>query len=1019
FKKLTTIVGHPSFKPEDISTTDFDAINRVLGDADEDEEWEPTSDEDAHHPGSDWTTTPVHISIPVKLPPAMAKRKRKHPGTAPEDVTSTEYYVGDLHHRPLVPMIRDKLMDPYSSPHFHYDPYEHLWQPTPDGPAQRVYGELYTSDAFFEENAKLQESAPEPGCALDRHIVVLMLGSDESHLTSYGEAAIWPVYNLYGNESKYHRARPVPNLCEHVAFLLKLDGSFRDFLREQAGMDKPSKQFLTHAKRELFHAQLKILIDSDFVEAYIHGIVVECPDGISRRFFPRIFTYTSDYPEKVLVATVRHLGRCPCPRCTIPEGLTHNLGTVADVALRQTLIRCDGYIVNSAAVERLLGASSCMPTENAFSVRLGFTGFDYHKIFAVDIMHDFELGVWKSLFIHLIRLVQYHGAVNTLDERYRHIPVFGKETIRKFSTHISDVHQLAARDYEDILQCAIPVFDGLLPEPDNARLMKLLFMAAHWHGLAKLRLHTEDTVRMLRQLTRQVGRALRDFKKHVCEKYATVELDREREARLCRAVKKALKVAGADNTSAPSAGETSSSITIGARAKGLSLDTYKTHALGYYADSIVYLGTMDSYSTKRLETEHRVSKVFYRRTNKKDFLKQIIRHHRRQRWVQQMENTRGNMNQRVDNTAVDGTSEYTIGRTENNPVSLPVFFRVFEDDVAVQALSQKLHTHLLNRIRAMHIEERRERGEDTEDPCDLEAPSVNDIILKSDRIYRHEVMTVTYTTYDVRRDQDTISPNGPRHNIMSLTPSASTSLPDGLGSADMPTSRFPYRYARVLGIYHANVIYRGPDALDAEPRRIDFLWVRWYEQQAFVGRNAWGGNRLEQLYFPPMSREDAFGVIEPADVLRGCHIIPTYSQGRKSEDQQHVSRHARDGEDWKRYYMNRFVDRDMLMRHHWGKGVGHTYTRVANMHDNSDHGVLQYEADEASDLDEDEINADTDSASSPISLPESEDDDREPVPLDEKLESSDESSDSNSEDGGLGDDLGYGRYVPDEGGDSE
>lgn len=41
-----------------------------------------------------------------------------------------------------------------------------------------------------------------------------------------------------------------------------------------------------------------LLDDPEFQHAYKNGIVVECIDGIVRRLFPRIFTYSADYPEK-------------------------------------------------------------------------------------------------------------------------------------------------------------------------------------------------------------------------------------------------------------------------------------------------------------------------------------------------------------------------------------------------------------------------------------------------------------------------------------------------------------------------------------------------------------------------------------------------------------------------------------------------------------------------------------------------------------------------------------------------
>ena len=41
-----------------------------------------------------------------------------------------------------------------------------------------------------------------------------------------------------------------------------------------------------------------LLLDDDFVAAWRSGILIQCGDGILRRIFPRIFTYSADYPEK-------------------------------------------------------------------------------------------------------------------------------------------------------------------------------------------------------------------------------------------------------------------------------------------------------------------------------------------------------------------------------------------------------------------------------------------------------------------------------------------------------------------------------------------------------------------------------------------------------------------------------------------------------------------------------------------------------------------------------------------------
>ena len=55
---------------------------------------------------------------------------------------------------------------------------------------------------------------------------------------------------------------------------------------------------MTHCRRELMHAVWKFLLDDEFIHAYKYGMVIRCADGIERRIYPRIFTYSADYPEK-------------------------------------------------------------------------------------------------------------------------------------------------------------------------------------------------------------------------------------------------------------------------------------------------------------------------------------------------------------------------------------------------------------------------------------------------------------------------------------------------------------------------------------------------------------------------------------------------------------------------------------------------------------------------------------------------------------------------------------------------
>lgn len=201
FKELVDIVGNPDFDPSDIRDTKWNHINAKLASNEEDEEqtdgWEDIV-------GAGWRKTPIKIQVPF--------HKRM-------STSGTQTYIGaDLHHRPLVDVIKEKITDPKSAAQFHMDPYELRWKRSDQDKEVRVHGELYTSDTFLDAHRELQSSPGEPDCDLPRVIVGMMFSSDSTHLTSFGHSKLWPCYLYLGNDSKYRRCKPSCNLCSHVAY---------------------------------------------------------------------------------------------------------------------------------------------------------------------------------------------------------------------------------------------------------------------------------------------------------------------------------------------------------------------------------------------------------------------------------------------------------------------------------------------------------------------------------------------------------------------------------------------------------------------------------------------------------------------------------------------------------------------------------------------------------------------------------------------------------------------------------
>ena len=227
------------------------------------------------------------------------------------------YSIPDFHSRSLLSIIHDNIFNQNHHSQFYYEPYELHWQPLHRTTSVWVYGELFMSQCFLEAHEQLQASPREPGCDLPRHIVGLMFWSDSTQLTSFGDAKLWPLYMYFGNKSKYTRGQPSSGLCMHVAYfqvigtivslpengtdckcLTQLLDEFKDFATRHAGNKVPGELLFTHCHRELFHAQWEELLDDDFISTYEHGMVITCCDGMTRRLYPCIFTYSADYPEK-------------------------------------------------------------------------------------------------------------------------------------------------------------------------------------------------------------------------------------------------------------------------------------------------------------------------------------------------------------------------------------------------------------------------------------------------------------------------------------------------------------------------------------------------------------------------------------------------------------------------------------------------------------------------------------------------------------------------------------------------
>ncbi len=234
-------------------------------------------------------------------------------------VPSQTFTVPGLLHRKLTTVIIEAFNSSLSHL-YHFSPFK-LYHPSPiTKKKERIFSEIYNSDVFIAEHEEVQRHAllpPEDSkCKREKVIAALMFSSDATHLTTFGNAKVWPIYLMLGNLSKYIRAQPSSRALHHLAYIPSVShfqktsfSSLNLLVKAARFISRFASNFhcrwrsqkhhiLTHCRRELMQNVWSIILDDDFLYACTYGIVIKCIDGAERRVYPRIFTYSADYPEK-------------------------------------------------------------------------------------------------------------------------------------------------------------------------------------------------------------------------------------------------------------------------------------------------------------------------------------------------------------------------------------------------------------------------------------------------------------------------------------------------------------------------------------------------------------------------------------------------------------------------------------------------------------------------------------------------------------------------------------------------
>ena len=211
-KFISDIVRAPDYVSNDCDVP-LDAIEKKLAQACF--EWE----DKAHG----WREGCVTLEIPTGEKQREQHTTRNRRATVEdaddddEPLSSYSYDVKGFHYRPLTQVLQTVFS---THDDLHYEPFKTFTESSSAGEEpERIYSELYDSDAMNNAHEELVRQPPEEGCTAPRVVGAICLYSDSTVPTQFGQGKVWPVYMYVGNQSKYTQGKPSARAAHHVAYL--------------------------------------------------------------------------------------------------------------------------------------------------------------------------------------------------------------------------------------------------------------------------------------------------------------------------------------------------------------------------------------------------------------------------------------------------------------------------------------------------------------------------------------------------------------------------------------------------------------------------------------------------------------------------------------------------------------------------------------------------------------------------------------------------------------------------------
>ncbi|KAJ7252923.1 hypothetical protein C8J57DRAFT_1187466 [Mycena rebaudengoi] len=382
--------------------------------------------------------------------------------TRSEVVVNNEVFY--LYSRDIIECVRALWGDTDFAPYLFVAPEKHYID---KDKTIRMYHNMHTGKWWWSTQEAVERE--NPGAT----IIPIIISSDKTQLTVFGNKTAYPVYMTIGNIPKEIRRKP-----SRRGYILL------GYLPTSRMKNVKNKAARRRILGNVFHACMAHIL-APLKTAGADGIPVTSGDGVTRRGHPIYATFVGDYPEQVLVTAVK---TGECPTCEVPRD---KLGADSEFPLRkleEILDALDTLDQGPAVYAQACAAAGIKPIYHPF-----WEGLPYTNIFQAispDILHQLYQGIVKHLIAWLIECC---GEAE-IDARCRRLPP--NHNIRLFMGGITNLSRVTGKEHDQISRFLLSlVIDVKLPNyHSTSKLVAAVRGILDFVYLAQYPMHTSETL---------------------------------------------------------------------------------------------------------------------------------------------------------------------------------------------------------------------------------------------------------------------------------------------------------------------------------------------------------------------------------------------------------------------------------------------------------------------------------------------------------------------------------------------